>query len=286
LLARRHQLGSELRRLREQSGLSGRDLAGLTAMSQSKVSRIESGKTMPTLPEVTSWAGATEATASVIELLKILMNAARTEVHSWADVMSEQAHLQDSIQALEGNSARELTYEPSVVPGLLQTAEYARRLFTIFDPPYPEENIPAAVVARLDRQATLFNQARRFEFVLTEAALRFRFGPPSMMIAQLDRISSLSTLENVDIGLIPADAAVPTHVPHGFVLLEGIDGGPEALVLVETVHANLTVNAGEHVDLYRRQWSKLKQSAVFDANASDLFAIVASDARKHSQEGQ
>lgn len=287
LLVKRLQLGRELRRLRELAGLSGRDLASQLDISQSKVSRIESGRTMPTRPEVQRWAAATDTTAGGTEMLGVLMNAAYTEVHPWAEVMSEQSHLQDSIKALEGNSARELTYEPSVVPGLLQTAEYARRLFAIFEPAYPEEAVAAAAAARLERQTALFSPDRRFEFVLTEAALRFRFGPSSMMIAQLDRISSLSSLENVDIGLIAADAPVPTHVPHGFVLFDGIDGGPEALVLVEIVHANLTVNAAEHVDLYRRQWSKLKRSALFGEGAAELLAAVASDLRKHAPpEGQ
>lgn len=280
LLGKRRQLGGELRRLREQAGLSGRELAGLIGISQSKVSRIESATTIPTVPEVTSWAAATSAPGSATEMLRMLTDAAYTEVHPWDDAMREQAHLQDSIQELENTSGLKLIYESSVVPGLLQTAEYARRLFSIFEPPYAERDIPAVVAGRLDRQTALFDPARRFEFVITEAALRFRPGPASMIAAQLDRIVSLSTLENVEIGLIPLNAAVLTHVPHGFVIFESVDGGPDALVLVETVHANLTVSAAGHVALYRRQWSLLKRSAVFGAGARDLLAIVASDVRK------
>jgi transcriptional regulator with XRE-family HTH domain len=285
LLRKRRQLGGELRRLREQAGLSGRELAGLVGISQSKVSRIESGTTIPTVPEVDSWATATRAAGSAAEVLRMMTDAAYTEVHPWDDAMRERAHLQDSIQELENASGLKMIYEPLVVPGLLQTAEYARRLFTIFEPPYAERDIPAVVAGRLDRQTALFDPARRFEFLITEAALRFRPGPASMTVAQLDRIASLSTLENVEIGLIPLDAAVLTHVPHGFVIFEPADDGPDALVLVETVHANLTVSAAGHVALYRRQWSLLRESAVFGAAARDLLAAVAPTARRPSPEG-
>lgn len=282
LLGKRRQLGAELRRLREQAGLSGRELAGLMGISQSKVSRIETGATIPTVPEVDSWAQATSAPDSAAEVLRMLTDAAYTEVHPWDDAMREQAHLQDSIQELENTSGRKLIYEPSVVPGLLQTAEYARRLFTIFEPPYAERDIPAVVAGRMDRQTALFDPVRKFEFVITEAALRLRLGPASMMIAQLDRVCSLSTLENVEIGLIPLDAAAATHVPHGFAVFESVDGGPDALVLVETVHANLTISAAGHVALYRRQWALLKQSALFGATARDLLTTITADIRKLS----
>jgi transcriptional regulator with XRE-family HTH domain len=286
LLVKRRQLGGELRRLREQAGLSGRELAALIDISQSKVSRIESGATLPTVPEVTRWATATTASGSTTEVLRMLTDAAYAEVHPWDDALREQTHLQDSIQELENSSGAKLVYEPSVVPGLLQTAEYARRLFTIFEPPYAERDIPTVVAGRLDRQTALFDPARRFEFLITEAALRLRLGPASMMSAQLDRIASLSTLENVDIGLIPLDAAVLTHVPHGFVIFEPLNDGPDALVLVETVHANLTVSMDGHVALYRRQWSMLKQPALFGAAARDLLALVTADIRKSSTEVQ
>jgi transcriptional regulator with XRE-family HTH domain len=284
LLDKRRRLGAELRRLREQAGLSGRELAALVGISQSKISRIETGATIPTVPEVDSWAAATSAPDGATEVLRMLTDAAYTEVHPWDDALREQAHFQDSIQELENTSGLKLVYEPSVVPGLLQTAEYARRLFTMFEPPYAERDIPAVVAGRLDRQTALFDPERRFEFLITEAALRLRLGPASMMIAQLDRISTLSTLDNIDIGLIPLDAAVFTHVPHGFVIFESVGGGPDALVLVETVHANLSVGAAGYVALYRRQWSLLKRSAVFGAAARDLLTIIMAGMRKLSPE--
>jgi transcriptional regulator with XRE-family HTH domain len=286
LLERRRQLGGELRRLREQAGLSGRDLAGVLGISQSKVSRIESGAALPTVPEVKSWTSATAASDLDREMLPMLTDGAYTEIRPWDDALRGRAHLQDSIRELESSRGIELTYEPSIVPGLLQTAEYARRLFTMFRPQLAESEIPAAVKGRLGRQDGLFDPTRRFEFLITEAALRFRLGPASVMAAQLDRIATLSILENVGIGLIPAGARARTYVPNGFVIFESADGEPDALVLAETVHANLTMSAPDHVELYRQHWALLRESAVFGASAHDLLAMVSKDVRELSTEDQ
>jgi hypothetical protein len=206
-----------------------------------------------------------------------LADAAYTEVHPWSAALRDQVHLQDDIQELENRVGVKQVYEPSVIPGLLQTAEYVRRIFAMFQPSYAELDIPAVVAGRLDRQVALFDPARRFEFLITEAALRWRIGPPGLLRSQLDRVASVSTLRNVSIGLIPQAASALTHVPHGFVIFESADDEDDALVLVETVHANLTVSGAPQVDLYRRQWSLLRQMAVYGGGARDLLAQVAAD---------
>jgi transcriptional regulator with XRE-family HTH domain len=287
LLIQRRRLSAELRRLREQGGLSGRQLAEQIGISQSKISRIESGATMPTVPEVNAWASAAGAPAGATEKLLMLTDAAYTEVHPWDTALRSRTHLQDDIQEIENRAGTKLVYEPSVVPGLLQTAEYARRVFTIFEPTYAELDIPAVVAGRLDRQIALFDQGQQFGFLITEAALRLRMGPPAVMASQLDRIGSLSTLENVSIGLIPQDARAVTHVPHGFVIFEPASREKgDALVLVETVHANLTVSEPGHVALYRRQWSLLEEMAVYDDAARELLATVSADIRVAHRNGE
>jgi transcriptional regulator with XRE-family HTH domain len=279
LLSNRQRLASELRRIRDRSGLSGRQLAEQVGISQSKVSRIESGRTVPSVPEVEAWATAVSAPETLKDLLTALTDASYTEVHPWTSVLQDKRHLQDEIQEIENRARLELEYEPSVVPGLLQTAEYARRVFTMFDPVYAEVDIPAVVASRLDRQVALFDPARRFAFLITEAALRWRPGPVPVLLSQLDRIASVSTLENVSIGLIPQAARALTQVPHGFVVVEPLDQDGDTLVMVETVHANLVISDPAQAALYRRHWSLLEKSAVFGGDARDLLAGVAADIR-------
>lgn len=279
LLGKRRRLGAELRRLREQAGLSGRELAGQIGVSQSKVSRIESGAAVPSLPQVTGWATAVGASESVTSKVMTLADAAYTGVDPWEAAMRERSSLQPDFQEIEDQSRAVLVYEPTLVPGLLQTAEYARRVFTMFDPPYAESDIPDAVASRLDRQVALFDPVRRFAFLVTEAAVRWPLGPPDLMLAQLDRIASISTLGNVTVGVIPQSAQALTHVPHGFVVTEPADPEADTLVLVETVHASLTVSDTSQVALYRRHWSLLEKTAVYGTDARDLLTNMAATVR-------
>jgi len=278
---KRQSLAAELRRARDLAGISGRDLAHRIGISQSKISRIESGASVPSAPEVAAWADAVGAPDETRLLLASLTEAAFTEVHTWRAVLDGRSHLQDDIQELESRTGKILAFQPSLIPGLLQTAEYARRVFTLFDPPYPERDIPDALASRLDRQLALFDENREFGFLITEAALRWRPGPPELLLAQFDRIASLSTLSNVSIGLIPHAARAITSTAHSFVIFESRgkahgDELPDSVVTVETIHANLTINDPESVALYRRRWSLLAQMAIYGAEARAFLATVSS----------
>ncbi|TDD40551.1 XRE family transcriptional regulator [Actinomadura sp. KC06] len=278
----RERLASELRRMRALSGLSGRDLAQRLGISQSKVSRIESGATMPSLPEVTGWAAAMDSTEETARRLVALTEAAFTEVSAWRTALRDRPHLQDQVLDRENRTSRSQTFQPSVVPGLLQTAEYARRVFALFDEvPYGEEELAAAVASRLNRQLALYQEERRFEFVITEAALRWRPGPALLLRAQIDRIASLSTLENVRIGVVPSDAEALTYLSHGFVIAYG-GAENEAQVTVEAAHAKLSITGPEDVELYRRRWALLSRMALFGDDARAFLARLANTMREEA----
>lgn len=122
-------------------------------------------------------------------------------------------------------------YEPLAIPGLLQTAEYARHIFRV---DVADLDVAEAVVARLERQTILYDEQHRFEFVIHEAALRWRVGPAAMQAAQMDRIRQVATLSNVQVGIIPIDLAAPYLALPPLVILEGM-GDDTDLVLVETM---------------------------------------------------
>src|SRR5215204_6065118 len=116
----RIRLAAELRRLRDLSGVSGRELARRISISQSKVSRIESGTAMPSLPEVTAWGAALGASQATLDHLAFLTNQAYTEVQPWREALRGQGHLQDEIQEQEALATCVRTFQPAIVPGLLQ----------------------------------------------------------------------------------------------------------------------------------------------------------------------
>ncbi|WP_198347223.1 helix-turn-helix domain-containing protein [Nocardia terrae] len=261
----RQQLGVELRRLRDIAGISGRELAKRVGISQSTLSRIEAGHVVPPLPQVLDWAKAVGADADCQRSLRGLTEAAHSpEVRDWASSLADRPHLQDDVRALEEDAQVVRNFQPALVPGLLQTADYARRVFASFDPPYSPDALAAALAARLDRQRVLYDPAKRFEFLMTEAALRFRPGPHRILLAQLDRIISIETLDTVTIGVIPQDIEASTTIPHGFVIYESED---HALASAEPISGSMVTRGPELVDAHRRRWDALTRMALFDTDA-------------------
>ncbi|MET8426608.1 helix-turn-helix transcriptional regulator [Nocardia sp. NPDC004860] len=266
----RQQLAAELRRLRDMAGISGRELAKRVGISQSTLSRIEAGHVVPPLPQVLDWANAVGAEANSQESLRTLTAAAHSpEVQDWAASLAERPHLQDDVRAFEEDAHVVRNFQPALVPGLLQTADYARRVFATFDPPYAPDALAAALAARLDRQRVLYDPAKRFEFLITEAALRFRPGPHRVLLAQLDRIISIETLDTVTIGVIPQDIEASTTIPHGFVIYENED---HALASAEPIPGSMVTRGPELVDAHRRRWAALTRMALFDTDARVFLA--------------
>lgn len=266
--AHRAALGGELRRLRVLAGIGGRDLAAQLGVSQSKVSRIENGQFAPSLREVRAWAAAAGAETADLDRLDWLAEQALNEVipfRQWRDEAGV-AGMQGEIRSLELSSRQISSFQPCFVPGLLQTAEYARRVLATMG--IDADALDAAAAARIDRQAILHDRARRFEFILTDAALRWRSGPADMLAAQADRIASLATLGNVAMGVIPAGADMHAAPTCAFVLYEERDDEEVPLAAVETPHARLEItDEGPQVQAYRDELGLLRRSAVFGKDA-------------------
>lgn len=275
----RQVLARELKRLRLVTGLSGRELGRRASISQSKVSRVEAGTALPTVREVEKWGRALDVPEETIRLLAALTGNAHLEAHSWAAALHGRKHLQHEIGGWEADATLVRTYQPSVVPGLLQTADYARRVFSLFSQGYDQDALAAAVTGRMDRQLALYKPEKKFEFIVTEAALRWRPGPPDVLIAQLDRLVSISTLDNISFGLVPLDREALTTYSHGFVIYEG-DG--EAVVSLEMIHGPLTVDSVDGVEPYRQRWSLLQEMSLFGEDARELLAGLIGRTRRHA----
>ncbi|HEX4703760.1 MAG TPA: DUF5753 domain-containing protein, partial [Pseudonocardiaceae bacterium] len=198
--------------------------------------------------------------------------------HPWRAALQRRGHLQDYVQERETQTNGMRVFQPSVVPGLLQTAEYARRVFALFQVPYTEADVAAAVAARLHRQLALYEVDRRFDFLVTEAALRWRPGPQRLLLAQLDRIHSISTLDNVMIGVIPSNQEATTFTSHGFVIYDG-DRDADRSVSVEIVHATVEVLAASDVDMYRERWDQLGRMALHGDEARQFLATLSAEIR-------
>jgi Domain of unknown function (DUF5753) len=140
-----------------------------------------------------------------------------------------------------------------MVPGLLQTADYARRLL---ETAYEPGDVGRAVAARLERQSILYDQAKRFDFLITESALRWR--PQGIdMRPQVDRLISVASLPNVTLAVAPQGES-PIPYLHPFVIWQLPEG---TMVSVETYSAELWVHEAADVARYREVWERAAQAA-------------------------
>jgi transcriptional regulator with XRE-family HTH domain len=273
----RTRLGSELRRLRRLAGLTGKELASQVGIGQASVSRIETGQTVPSLPQVTAWADATSASAGARAALTVLTEAALNEVETWRVRIPRDGlpAMQEDVRTLETTAGKIRVFQPAIVPALLQTAEYARHVFKVSDVT-GEADYAAAAAVRLERQQLLHDESREFEFVLTEAVLRWRPGQAAMLAAQLDRIATIATLSNVAVRVI-ADGTELHAIPWcGFNIYENRRDAQQPIVTIEIPHARLTVTDEADVQIYRDQLALLRHAAGDGRDAVEIIQTAAS----------
>jgi transcriptional regulator with XRE-family HTH domain len=283
LLVERHRLASDLRELRRRSGLSSTAIAQRIGVSQPKVSRVENAKAVVSVSEAEAWARACGASAEETVRLAELAGRALAEVVNYRSAIREGLPpVQREIAALEHLATTIRVYTPLIVPGLLQTAAYAQRLYEIGG--YPASEIPSAVAARVERQSVLYDRSHRFEFLIAEPALRWRLAPPDVYLAQIDRIATVVTLPNVEIGILPEGEELPALRWHDFVLFEDRSDGGDPMALVETVTAVVNVSEPEDLERYRQAFSQLWAGATRGRAALPFLARLRPLPQSHDGE--
>lgn len=266
----REALGLRLRQLRKDAGLSGRALAGRLSWPQSKISKLETGRQTPTRADLQTWCTALDTTGELADLirqlnaLETLYGEYRQELRAGLDAM------QRTVSDTEQRAHTIRAFDPALIPGLLQTPDYARtRIVEAAGFFGIGTDVDAVVAERMARQALLYDSKRRFHFVITEAALRYAVAPPDVMLAQVDRLISIASLRTVRLGIVGFDAR-PGYAPmHGWWIYD------DEMVRVETILAALTLTQPDEIAMYRRAFDLLAASAVHGAEARRLLTQAA-----------
>ncbi|MEU7419682.1 helix-turn-helix domain-containing protein [Streptomyces antibioticus] len=253
-------LAETLRDLRKRAGLTGDRLAKRCAMSQSKISKIETGKTTASLIDVERILRAVEAPPELVSEVMALARMANTE---WQDKRSSWRRglekRQAELAALESESTEMRYFLPSMLTGLLATPEYVRASLT-----HAPGDTSKTVARKLERQSVLYDTSKRFTFLLTEQAIRWAIVPPSAMAVQIDRLTSLSRLPNIRIGIVPDGTNIPRGPLNTFTVYD------DRLATAETFTGRIVFQDGRDVAQYRE---------VFDMYAG--FAIYGDEAREY-----
>lgn len=265
---RRDRLRTELARLRIQAGLSGRQLGAALgagqAVKQATISRIERGETVPSVPTVRAWLHACGVGSDAAVQILDLAEAAQAETRGWRELLDRDGHAQHESAEMERAAVSVRNVQPTVVPGLLQTPEYAHAVLSIGR----TRDVAAAVAARMNRQQRLYEPGRRFTFLIAEQVLAWPVGGREVLAVQLDRIVSLSRLPAVEIAVLPADATVAT-LWNNFILWKFPDEPPR--VTAERTDGETDTSDADSVVLHEQLWSRLWDAAAQGEAAIELI---------------
>ncbi|MGW4245731.1 helix-turn-helix domain-containing protein [Nocardia sp. NPDC004722] len=264
----REVLGQRLRELRRATGMSGRTLAELAGWHETKVSKLEHGTRPPSEADLRSYCEILGAPEHLPDLLATLRNIDSAYVE-WRRVLSAGTRRgQHSLTQLAERTKVMRIYQPYVVPGLLQTADYAtailRQAIDFYRVP---DDLEDGVTKRIERQQILYRGNRRFHILMGEQALSTGVADDQVMTGQLDRLLAVLGLPRVAFGIVPATAYCPAPATN-FVMYD------RSLVTVEGVTAELKVTQPRELTLYGRAFDILAKQALTGEDARRLISAA------------
>jgi transcriptional regulator with XRE-family HTH domain len=272
---RRRELGALLRALRNEKGLTVEQVAESLLCSLSKVSRMETGHSAPSLRDV----------RDLCVLYGVTDQAERDRLTQLAREGKKQGWWQpydlpySTYIGLEAEAISIRTFQPSVVPGLFQTEEYARAIHQAAGPDHTKGELTPDVVeqrveARLRRQGRLTEASPLgFSAVLDEAVLHRVVGSPLVMNAQLGHILELTDLPNITVQIIAYGAGAHPAPGSMFNILEFGASAP-AVVYVEGLVGWLYVEQPKDVTRYSQIFDRLSGMALNPVKSADLIRKI------------
>ncbi len=274
------RLAAELKRLRVRADISGRELARRMKVSQSAISKIETGEQKRVSADlIVRWCKATEAPDERQAELLALAEEILVGPMSWEDA-SETGSTDFTRETadLEARTGTLSVYQPAAVPGLLQTPAYARRLLSS-GPAGAPTDLAERIMGRIEGQRVLYDEAKRFRFVIPEAVLRWPYGPPDDPAVvdehreQLARIEWAAGRANIEVGILPLGPVAVWRL-SGFVIFDDVDGD-EPRVHLEWLTRPYNVFEPDQVEMCREAFSNLLSASVAGEEARRLIVAAA-----------
>lgn len=265
-VGRRRRLVRNLRLLRLNKGLSGRSLASVAGMSQSKISKIETERATPSAADVLAYCDALDVAADVQEELLALARSLALEWVSLPDhTTDEQYQRAIRIRDLEREAKRLDVFSPTCIPALLQTPAYATAVLRSCPAWVSGRNSDPYLVTRVERQAQLYNSEKSFRFLVPEGVLRAVYESTDLVDDQLDALRSWAERPNVQIGVLPFGRPLSRSPWGPFLTVD------DALVNVELATAEVFLQRPLDVEAYVDLFSSLWKDASKDEDATRLY---------------
>ncbi|GGS97982.1 helix-turn-helix domain-containing protein [Streptomyces chromofuscus] len=275
---RRRKLGAELRTLRGRAGLTSGEAARLVGWHQSKVSRIETGASGVKPADVRLLLDAYGVDdAQLRDLLLALAGSGggHGRDHWWHAYKGVLPPTYRDFISLESQAGAMRTLETSVVPGLLQTPEYARAVTRAAVEGVDEDRLDALVEVRLARQDVLRSQPPlTLSAVLDEAVLRREVGGPEVMARQLERLVEAARLPQVRLQVLPFAAGAHIGITGPFVIFSFSSTSDLDVVVLDHLTSSLYLERKEDVEAYIEAFNALRFHALSPEDSLDYIAGI------------
>jgi transcriptional regulator with XRE-family HTH domain len=267
---RRRELGALLRALRNQKGLTVDQVADRLLCSPSKVSRMETGHSVATPRDI----------RDLCVLYEVTDQAERDRLMTLARESKQQAWWQSydlgyaTYVGLEAEAVAISDFQSSVVPGLLQTADYARAGHEGTMPRLRPDQIEMLIEAKLTRQRILAqDNPTRFIAVLDEAVLHRVVGGLRVMESQLERLIEAARLPNVTLQVIPFSVGAHPGLESNFNILQLPPPTP-GIVYVEGLVGSIYLERSDDLERYREVFESLQTIALSPKDTMDAIVAI------------
>ncbi|GGU54289.1 helix-turn-helix domain-containing protein [Kitasatospora aureofaciens] len=276
---RRRMLGAELRRIREGLNLRVDDVAARLGWHQSKVSRLENGRHGVKANEVGILLDVYEISdPETREALATLAREGKRRVwwQPYSDVISQRYA---SFISFEAEAVAIRNFESSLIPGLLQTADYARAVTRKLQPEGTTEEVNALVDVRLARQNAALRREEPLKLwaIVDEAALRRVVGNKAIMAKQLQQLIAASREPNVTLQVVPFDAGAHPGVLGSFVIMEFPVRNDLDVVYTEALTSSLYLERDDDVTAYDQAFDRLRAAALDVGPSRRLVTQIAKE---------
>lgn len=273
---RRKRLGTELRRLREQARLTCESVGQQLDCSGTRISRMETGRISIRPGDVRELLEVYGVTGDEADALVELAREARRKGwwHPFGPVIPSWL---EPYLGLEAEAARLRDFQPMVLPGLVQTEDYAREILrTAPGAEGRASDIEQQVALRMERQTVLGGTAPpELCLVLSESALRVQLGAPGVMRAQLRKLAEVAGQGQVTLQVLPVGAAAQVHPVSPFTILDFADPADPSVVYTEHLTGSLVLDDPGEVRAYTAVFERLRAGALDPGPSLDLIAGLA-----------
>lgn len=276
---RRRMLGAELRQIREGLGITVNETAELLGWHQSKVSRVENGRSGIRPDEVEAVLDAYRVAAPETRAALATLAGEGRQRMWWTPYSDVITQRYASYIALEAEATSMRNFREMLVPGLLQTPEYTRAVTGALQPDSPPDALDALVNVRLARQNATLRRADPLELwaVLDEAALRRVIGGAGTMAKQLHHLLRVSEEPHITLQVLPFAAGAHAGLMGSFAILRFPVRSDLDVVYTESHTSNIQLERKTDLMTYSRMFDELSSAALDAASSRDLISYVVKD---------